>query len=245
MKTMQQTIVAIFLTVLLYACNQNASKLNSNVQLPEQQAVSQTYANEPDGFRDVQWGTTLIFNNDFQRLSKKQLTNDEAMGPDFYFNLECIQSGGGYLAFTRKNDKLEFGDTKISSIRYSTCGSKLSGVIIRGDNYMIFEEVKAALFSKFGPPSKSENETNSEWPDGHSNDMFFETFTWEGTKTNITYSYMHIPPKNRWLHEKEKPMTLTFKSTDFAKKAEKGGKEMSNIRSEREAQRAREAGKDF
>lgn len=240
---MKKLIATALLLFLFFGCNQTKSEYDVKATFPEQnEQTSPRYKNEPDGFRDIKWGTSLLF-GDFQRLTDDKLKTDDTI-----YNLssydECLHfDGSAQVLYTKKDDKLMFGDAKISSIRYSTCRSHLYRVIIYGDDYNSFNTIKEGLIYKFGPPSQEENPVTAENYKSLEHREFHERYSWKGLKTNISLSYWHVPLRKRLrMPSSTSPLILTFASVDFEKKAEQA---RSEFHQQQKGTKARDAAKDF
>lgn len=111
------------------------------------------YAEDPnrwDGFRDLKWGTNIKDANDPNMvLISGSSGNDE------------IQ------VYRRSNDKLSFGDAKLTAILYSFYKDRLCLVMIKAKEEENYTALKAAVFAYYGKgnrqESKSINIKNWEW----------------------------------------------------------------------------------
>lgn len=95
-----------------------------------------TYAfyNEPDGFRDIKWGS-MIDNH------KSELT--------------YVYSRDNKKYYLRKNDKLEIGGAKLKSIKYLFIDDKFSSVIISTEGLENQTPLIDALNTQFGEGFKA------------------------------------------------------------------------------------------
>lgn len=93
--------------------------------------LSETFQNEPDGFRGVKWGTDISQCKDM-----------------IYDGLD--QSYGGITVYTRKDDKLQIGDAKLDKIEYGFWRGKFDSVNIITQGYANWSSLKDACFEKFG-----------------------------------------------------------------------------------------------
>ena len=227
--------------VIISSCDRNKSQLDVPVS-EEKPTALQGYKDEPGGFRDLKWGSSLLF-SEFQRLPDAKLKTDDTI-----YNLstydECLHfDGSSPQLYTKPNDKLMFGDAKISRIRYFTCRSQLYRVIIYGDDYNSFTTIKDALTLKFGPPTEEENPVTPDNYKSLENRNFFEQYRWNGSKTNISLHYWHIPLREQLrLPVSSSKLRLAFTSADFEKKTQN---RRSEFQEQQKENKARAAAKDF
>jgi hypothetical protein len=103
-------------------------------------AYAETDPNVWNGFRDLKWGTNIKDANDPNMvLISDSSGNDE------------IQ------VYRRSNDKLSFGDAKLTSISYSFYKDRLCLVMIKAKEDENYTALKAALFAYYGKGNKQEN----------------------------------------------------------------------------------------
>jgi curli biogenesis system outer membrane secretion channel CsgG len=96
-----------------------------------------TYKNQPDGFRNIKWGTN---------------TGEIK-------NLKVIKEEGNQKECVKTDDVLQIGKAKLEKIIYSFYKDQLESVIIETKGKDNFENLKSATIEKFGEgKNKSENE---------------------------------------------------------------------------------------
>lgn len=117
-------IIAVFGILLICATSSFAQRNNFNP------------GSEPDGFRDIKWGT------DLSSLSGMQYLRTE-------------QSYGGVKIYLRDGDELTIGRANLNKIEYNFWKEKLCGVFIFTEGFTNFDGLKAAVFEKFGKGSQS------------------------------------------------------------------------------------------
>ena len=111
---------------------------------------------EPEGFRGIKWGTDI-----------KDLPGME------YSRID--PSSGGIEVYTRKDDALVIGDSKIEKIEYSFWNGKFSNVWIYTMGLRNWQKLKEAFFEAFGPGFQARIEK--------------EDYLWLGEKTRIRIIY--------------------------------------------------------
>jgi len=97
---------------------------------------SVAYQNEPDGFREIKWGTDIS--------SLKNM-----------IRVRTDPSYGGVEWHKRKGDELQIGDAKIESIEYGFWRGKFTIVWITINGEVNWSGLKEATFAKFGPGFQS------------------------------------------------------------------------------------------
>lgn len=99
------------------------------------------YKNEPKGFQDVKWG----------------------QGKEEFKGLEFVRHSStweGTDFYTRRGDRLKFGNIKVLSIEYCFWKNKLFAVKIYADGYRKFLKIKTTLENKYGPASVPDPEAD-------------------------------------------------------------------------------------
>lgn len=157
----------------------------------KQVGIQRGYQNEPDGFRDIRWRTNLSQNDDFT-LSEPRVGVRIAV-TQYFNNMQCGLLGLKAKIYTRKNERLNFGNIKVKSMNYFTCSGILYGVYIEANDYLDFIAIRDALIYRFGPPQKSENADREYSIDAR----YTESYSWAGSKTNISLSYDTLPVEER------------------------------------------------
>jgi len=132
-------------------------------------------SSEPDGFRDIRWGTDI-----------STLRNMEKSEQD--------KSSSGHLVwYTRKGDTLEIGKAKLENIFYLFWMGSFESVWIDFEGDENFVTLKKELFERFGKVPESEElmkktdrggtrEPSAIGPGG-------EFYGWWGKKTEMSLSY--------------------------------------------------------
>ena len=105
-------------------------------------AYAETDPNRWDGFRDLKWWTNIRDTNDPNMvLISGNSGNDE------------IQ------VYRRSNDKLSFGDAKLTTISYSFYKDRLCLVMIKAKEDKNCIDLKAAVFAYYGKGKQQENKS--------------------------------------------------------------------------------------
>ncbi len=98
------------------------------------------FKNEPDGFRDIKWGTDILTLSGMKSIEKEDL-------------------GESYV---KEEDRLYIGKAKVEKIIYGFYKGKFVSVLIYTKNKANFDALKDALFKKFGKATLS-NEYTQKW----------------------------------------------------------------------------------
>ncbi len=98
--------------------------------------INNTWATEPDGFREIKWGTDI----------------HDLKGMEY---LRTDPSFGGVKMYRKKGDVLEIGNAKLESIEYGFWNNKFSNLIIRTNGVSDFNGLKSAFFQKYGAGIKT------------------------------------------------------------------------------------------
>jgi hypothetical protein len=147
------------------------------------------YKNEPQGFRDVKWGQAK------EELKGLELVRQDSTGGEVY---------------TRKGDKLQFGNAQLQSIEYGFCQNRLCVVKIYAKDYNNFCIIQGILEKKYGRAFK---------PDPDKDEYF-----WVGDITDIKLDFFSA----RTSGVVGAPFTLWFGSEEILKQAEVWSKEQAN-----------------
>jgi len=109
---------------------------------------------EPDGFRDIKWGTDI--------------STLPSMVYDGRFNVDY--KGGNICkldCYRRKEDKLQIGEAKVEGILYVYHKNKFGGVLIEIKGWENFNIIKAEMEKKFGKAWRPyESKETWWWPRG-------------------------------------------------------------------------------
>jgi hypothetical protein len=130
---------------------------------------------EPDGFRDITWGTELAALKDMEKVEQNQSSNSDLVW------------------YTRKGDTLAIGKAKLENIFYSFWMGKFKSVWIdfKGDEN--FETLKKDLFEQFGKVLESgEIMRKKDKMAGRDQPMIElpeEFYGWWGKNTDMSLSY--------------------------------------------------------
>jgi len=155
------TILAIVLTLFLIGCfaSERPSKSRS----------------EPDGFRDIKWGTEITTLNDMEKVEQ-----DKSPDP-------------GLVWYAREGDTFTICQAKLEAIFYAFWMGNFESVWIdfKGDDN--FETLKKELFERFGKVPESEEllrkmdrrARNEPSTIKHAE----EFYAWWGKKSEMTLSY--------------------------------------------------------
>jgi len=130
---------------------------------------------DPDGFRDIKWGTEISTLKDMERMEQDQSSNKDLVW------------------YTRKGDLLAIGKARLESILYSFWMEDFEGVWIgfKGDEN--FDTLKKELFDRFGKVLESEEliKKMDEEPGKEPSSIRHaeEFYAWWGKNTEMTLSY--------------------------------------------------------
>ena len=154
-------ILAILFSIFLIGCF--ASSRPSNLR------------SEPDGFRDIMWGTEIATLKDMEKVEQNQSSNSNLVW------------------YTRKGDTLSIGKVKLENIFYSFWMGKFKSVWIdfKGDEN--FETLKKELFEQFGNVLESEKimrkKDKMAGRDQPPIELPEEFYGWWGKNTDMSLSY--------------------------------------------------------
>jgi hypothetical protein len=118
-------ILAMLFTIFLIGCFASAHH-------------SKPLRSDPDGFRDIKWGTEIAQLKDMEKVEQ-----DKSSIP-------------GLVWYTRKGDTLAMGKAKLRSVFYSFWMGKFDSVWIDFEDDENFETLKKELFERFGKVRGSE-----------------------------------------------------------------------------------------
>jgi hypothetical protein len=130
---------------------------------------------DPDGFKDIKWGTEISTLKDMEKVEQDKSSNSDIVW------------------YTRKGDPLAIGNARLENIFYSFWMENFESVWIgfRGDEN--FETLKKELFERFGKVLESEQlmkkmdrETGREPSTIRHAEEFY---AWWGKNTEMTLSY--------------------------------------------------------
>ena len=130
---------------------------------------------EPDGFRDISWGTELASLKGMEKVEQNQSSNSDLVW------------------YTRKGDTLAIGKAKLENIFYSFWMGKFKSVWIdfKGDEN--FETLKKDLFEQFGKVLESgeiiQKKDKMAGRDQPTIELPEEFYGWWGKNTDMSLSY--------------------------------------------------------
>jgi len=148
MYSFKKQLIFILFISLMFAIN-----------LPAFSQENQSYQNEPNGFRNLTWGTN------FSQV-KDQFS---------YYRIDLAY--GGIDLYRRNGDDLHIGQSKLDFILYGFWKGKLSDVRIMSKGYENWNNLKAAVFNQFGQVPRL-------YPFD-----YLEEYIWNGPITTIILSY--------------------------------------------------------
>ena len=122
---------------------------------------ARAFQNEPNDCRGIEWGTDC---EKIKGLTKVSTQNSL----DYY---------------TRRNEKMTFGDTPLEMVVYIFYEKKLCGAILNFKSSPNFQTIKVTLFDLYGK--------------GYQPNRYDETYRWAGTDVNITLEYDDITLKGQ------------------------------------------------
>jgi len=134
--------LALFMLVLLFTLNAFA------------------FQNEPDGFRDIKWGTNLNALQDMKVSSKYMDT----------------------IYYGRNKDKMSIEGAKLASISYLFCDNSFCEVQAWVLDYENFRVLKKAYFKKFGEPDDKQISSPG--------DNRYEIYRWGNPERSKTYIFL-------------------------------------------------------
>ncbi len=130
---------------------------------------------EPDGFRDIKWGTDIATLKDMERVEQ-----DKSPGSDLAW-------------YTRRGESFTIGKASLEKIFYSFWMGGFQSVWIDFAGDRNFEALKKELFERFGKVLESEElmkKMDKEGERGTSTIRHSEEFyAWWGKETEMTLSY--------------------------------------------------------
>lgn len=104
------------------ACHRSGEALHAD-------GTVRSYQNEPDGFRDLKWGSPSASLKDLHYI---------------------LKDGDGTKYYDRQKDKLKIGEAKLTGLLYGFWGGKLYTILAKFKGYREWEIIKGSLFEKFG-----------------------------------------------------------------------------------------------
>jgi len=158
---MKAGVLAVVISIFLVGC---FSSTRSNRSRPE-----------PDGFREIKWGTEISTLKDMEKVEQ-----DKSPSSDLVW-------------YARKGDPLAFGKAKLEGIFYSFWMGSFQSVWIdfKGDEN--FEALRTELFERFGKvPESEELMKRVEKGEGREPSTIRhseEFYAWWGKDTEMTLSY--------------------------------------------------------
>ncbi len=130
---------------------------------------------DPDGFRDIKWGTEISTLKDMEKVEQDKSSNKDSVW------------------YTRKGDLLAFGKASLENIFYSFWMGDFESVWISFSGDENFETLKKELFQKFGKVlesaelmKKMDAEAGKEPVTIRHSEEFY---AWWGKNTEMTLSY--------------------------------------------------------
>jgi len=130
---------------------------------------------DPDGFRDIKWGTEISTLKDMEKVEQDKSSNSDLVW------------------YTRKEDPLAIGKARLENIFYSFWMGNFESVWIgfRGDEN--FETLKKELFERFGKVLESEQLMKKMDREAGREPATIrraeEFYAWWGKNTEMTLSY--------------------------------------------------------
>jgi len=110
------------------------------------------FQNEPDGFREIKWGTNI-----------SELTD-----------MLLVESGRDSEYYCRKNDKTKIGDTNIDQISYGFYKNRFYVVLVEYTGFLNFTKLKAILFDQYGKPDQPNQLMEKYFWSGRTVDIYFD-----------------------------------------------------------------------
>jgi hypothetical protein len=136
---------------------------------------SSKFLADPDGFRDIKWGTEISTLKDMEKVEQDK------------------SSKSNLVWYTRKGDPLAIGKARLENIFYSFWMGNFESVWIGFEGDENFETLKKELFERFGKVLESaelmkkvDSEAGREPPTIRHAEEFY---AWWGKNTEMTLSY--------------------------------------------------------
>jgi len=115
--------------------------------------VAFAYDNEPDDFRGIKWDTHI------EKLS----------------DMEIVLDGGDLKAYTRKGEKMELEEARLSGLHYIFYKDHFYCVHIEFKGLAEFNKIKGVLFKTYGEPEGTQ--------------YYDKRFIWSGGTASITLEF--------------------------------------------------------
>ncbi len=128
---------------------------------------AQSYQNEPNGFRDLKWGTDLSeLNNSLYYVGYSEHT-------------QC-------QVYVRPSDELKIGNVTLQKIEYYFNKNKLCGVVVEVEGYTNWSNLKTSTLDRFGNPSTTNINDHS---------LINEEYEWDGNITYTLLMHSNLAKK--------------------------------------------------
>ena len=111
------------------------------------------YDNEPDDFRGIKWNTHI------EKLS----------------DMEVVLDGGDLKAYTKKGEKMQLEEAKLSALHYIFYKDHFYCVHVEFKGLDDFNKIKDVLFKTYGEPEGTE--------------LYDKLFAWPGVSASITLEF--------------------------------------------------------
>lgn len=129
----------------------------------EDNGLFRKHGSEPDGFRDMRWGT------DVSALQDRECLSDN---PEYFDNSDVI------IQYTKKSDSLKVGNATVKDIKYGFLRRKFYSVTVRTKGYNDWVCLREAVFAEYGQGHKLKSSTPQH-----------EMYSWRGKKTRMELRY--------------------------------------------------------
>ena len=161
---------------------------------------------DPDGFKDIKWGTDIATLKDMEKVDVGNPSNKDVAW------------------YSKKGEILAIGNAKITSTFYSFWMGSFASVWIDFEGDENFEALRKELLEVYGKAPESGKPKNKR---GRQIEQAYQIYTWEGENTEVFLFYSNIRHKgnlnlnsrkiaeDRRSYEKEKKREETLKEKGF------------------------------
>jgi hypothetical protein len=130
---------------------------------------------DPDGFRDIKWGTEISTLKDMEEVERDKSSNNDL------------------IWYTRKGDTLAIGEAKLENIFYSFWMGDFESVWIDYKGEENFKALEKELFEQFGKAHESEGSMKKMGKragrEGSTTEHTGALYAWWGKNTDMWLSY--------------------------------------------------------
>jgi hypothetical protein len=131
---------------------------------------------EPDGFRQIKWGTNISTIKDMVLIEDLSQTMNIALAKEYKKN----------------NDILKIGSAHLKKLSYVFLDSKFWFVVAEFSGLENWKSLRDSCFKIFGSRNILIRELSGNRKDGTKYKEKIEDYSWEGDITSLSISYWHI-----------------------------------------------------